>query len=87
MMKKMKWIILTGAAVLIMALCCVLFILRHGSSNYGGVMDGDGMINPVAISTFSYYRGGGMENGHYKLKVPTPCRKLRNGPLTKSPLP
>ena len=75
------------AAVLIMALCCVLFILRHGSSDYGGVMDGDGMINPVAISTFSYYRGGGMENGHYKLKVPTPCRKFKKRSPDKVPAP
>ena len=69
MMKKMKWIILTGTVVLIIALCCVLFILRHGSSDYGGVMDGDGMINPYAVRSFSYYRGGGMENGHYRVTL------------------
>ena len=84
-MKKMKWILIIIAVII--AIGFVWLIGKPGTSAPGNVLDGDGMINPVAISTFSYYRGGGMENGHYKLKVPTPCRKLRNGPLTKSPLP
>lgn len=68
-MEKTKWFLVTGAAVLIIAFCCVLFILKQRRSNYGGVMDGDGMVNPYAVSTFSYYRGGGMENEHYRVTL------------------
>lgn len=66
-MKKMKLILIIAAVITV--LCCILLWVRHGISDHGGVLDGDGMVNPYAVSTFSYYRGGGMENEHYRVTL------------------
>ncbi|MBQ0100146.1 MAG: hypothetical protein KBS39_01400, partial [Lachnospiraceae bacterium] len=61
-MKKMKYILIIAAVVI--ALGIVFFMVRKSAPVPGGVLDGDGMINPYAISTFSYDCGGGMVNAH-----------------------
>lgn len=61
-MKKMKYILIIAAVVI--ALGIIFFMVRKSAPGPGGVLDGDGMINPYAISTFSYDRGGGMVNAH-----------------------
>ena len=66
-MKKMKWILIIAAVII--ALGCIWLIGKPGTSAPGNVLDGDGMINPAAVSMFSYYRGGGMENGHYRVTL------------------
>lgn len=66
-MKKMKWVLII--AVGIIAFGGIWLIGKKGTSAPGNVLDGDGMINPTAVSTFSYYRGGGMENGHYRVTL------------------
>ena len=66
-MKKMKWILIVAAAIIVPGI--VFLVVRPGTESPGAVLDGDGMINPAAICTFSYYRGGGMENGHYRVTL------------------
>lgn len=72
-MKKMKGILIIAAAFTV--ICCVLLIFRQGISNHRNISDsgsihgGEGTGRPYAVSSFSYYRGGGMENEHYRVTL------------------
>lgn len=63
-MKKMVYCII--AAVVVLACICIL-IVRGLSMNNNNVLDGDGMINPMAIDSFTYRRGGGSLGADYAL--------------------
>ena len=62
-MKKMKCILIIAAVII--AIGFVFLAGKRGKESTGGVLDGDGMVNPYGVSLFSYDRGGGMENARY----------------------
>ena len=66
-MKKMKVILIIAAVLIVLG--AVWFLVKPGMPGPGSVLDGDGMINPYAISLFSYDRGGGMVNAHYRVTL------------------
>lgn len=75
-MKKMKWILIIAAVLIVLGIVFLIVKpgdeapgVKPGAEAPGAVLDGDGMINPTAVSKFSYYCGGGMENGHYRVTL------------------
>ena len=66
-MKKMTWILIIAAVIIVLG--CIFIIVRPGTSNFGNVLDGDGMINPYAISRFYYDCGGGIVNARYTVTM------------------
>ena len=66
-MKKMIWILIIVAVLIVLGFA--LFKERPELSKTSNVLDGDGMVNPYAISSFTYYRSSGMVNGHYRVTL------------------
>lgn len=70
-MKKLKWILILLAAVILALI--LWFVLKPGDGGVigggGMIMDGDGMINPAAIESISYRRGGGMLGAFYNVSL------------------
>lgn len=64
-MKRMS--ILIAVAVLVIAAGIGFLIVRYVIKSRNSVMDGDGMINPDAISIFSYQRSGGSLGASYRI--------------------
>ena len=66
-MKKMQYILIFAAVIIVLGF--IVLMVKPGASASGGVLDGDGMINPHAVSMFSYDRGGGMKNARYHMTL------------------
>ena len=66
-MKKMKWLIVIIAVIAVIVLAGAGIVIGMGRVRNNQVMDGDGMINPKAIDSFYYYRGGGELNAYYSI--------------------